>query len=223
MILTDSQKKVLDLFRKSDLVDKFYWTGGTLLAYYYLQHRLSLDLDLFSEIPFSFEELAPFLTVLKKELKTPINEHKIYDRWEFVIEKPEITRVEFVHYNHQKKRLKPLKRFQGLLVDTLPDIAANKVMAYFDRNEPKDLFDLYFLLTRKKYSVQLLLKLVEKKFGATFSEFMFWSEAAKSLKILRTLQPLMVEKTKIEKENLIEKISKFFLQKGGEYLNKQLK
>lgn len=223
MILTDSQKKVLDLFRKSDLVDKFYWTGGTLLAFYYLQHRLSLDLDLFSEIPFSFEELTPFLILLKKKLKTPISEHKIYDRWEFVIEKPEITRVEFVFYNHQKKRLELLKRFQGLLIDTLPDIAANKVMAYFDRNEPKDLFDLYFLLTREKYSVQLLLKLVEQKFGATFSEFMFWSEAAKSLKMLRTLQPLMVEKTKIEKEKLIKKISQFFLQKGSEYLNKQLK
>lgn len=55
--LTRSQKKTVDLLAKSPLRDKFYWTGGTLLAYHYLGHRRSLDLDFFSQERFSFEEV----------------------------------------------------------------------------------------------------------------------------------------------------------------------
>lgn len=223
MELTDKQKILLETLKESNLSNKFYWTGGTLLAIYYLHHRYSYDLDLFSEQPFSYEELIPFINLVKKKLSiSKIKEHKIHDRWEFIISDEEITRIEFVYYNHEKKRLRPLQNFMGISIDSLEDIAANKTMAYFDRNEPKDLFDLYFLMTKKRFSALTLLSLVKNKFGASFSEFMFWSESTKSLNLLSSLRPLIPDKDPEEQERIILSIRDFFLDKGKKYLAKEL-
>ena len=49
-ILTPVQRKFLELVIKEPyLKRKYYWTGGTVLAEIYLQHRESEDIDLFSE------------------------------------------------------------------------------------------------------------------------------------------------------------------------------
>lgn len=57
-ILTKFQKDVLKIIGKSEFFSKkFYWGGGTALAYYYLEHRLSEKLDFFSEDLFAKEIL----------------------------------------------------------------------------------------------------------------------------------------------------------------------
>jgi predicted nucleotidyltransferase component of viral defense system len=52
-LLTRDQKDLLLRFRDSPLCRRFYLTGGTALAAFYLHHRLSEDLDFFSENVFS--------------------------------------------------------------------------------------------------------------------------------------------------------------------------
>lgn len=47
--LTNVQREVLLAVGQSELAGHVYFTGGTLLAYHYLQHRRSLDLDFFSD------------------------------------------------------------------------------------------------------------------------------------------------------------------------------
>ena len=48
-ILTLEQKRFLDLVSKEAYLCKhYYFTGGTPLAVFYLQHRVSEDIDLFS-------------------------------------------------------------------------------------------------------------------------------------------------------------------------------
>ena len=80
------QKRVLDSLSKSFLKDKFYWTGGTLLSALYLHHRQSKDLDFFTDIPFSYNQIISFVRSLKKQLKlTEIEEKKVFDRWEFFL------------------------------------------------------------------------------------------------------------------------------------------
>jgi len=60
-ILTARQKKVLSFVKENPyLTDRFYFTGGTALSYYYLHHRLSEDLDFFSEKEFRVK-YEPFL------------------------------------------------------------------------------------------------------------------------------------------------------------------
>ena len=116
-----------------------------------------------------------------------VNYRKIFDRWEFLFENSESLRVEFVYYNREKKTLKKRTKLLDVYIDSLDDITANKTFAFFDRNEPKDLFDIYFLMTQSDFTAQNLLKLVERKFGAKFDESTFWSESFKTLPLLKIL------------------------------------
>jgi len=58
-ILSDFQQAFLKLFASLPDQERFYLTGGTALAEYYLGHRFSFDLDLFTSeaeliLPFSY-------------------------------------------------------------------------------------------------------------------------------------------------------------------------
>lgn len=224
MKLTKTQEKAILLLANSTLSKRFYWTGGTLLAYHYLHHRMSLDLDFFSEEMFSFEEVNKLVEQIKRDLEfKKVSYQKIFDRREFIFENDEILRIEFVYYNHEKKTLKKRNKLLGVYVDSLDDIAANKTMAYFDRNEPKDLFDIYFLLNKGGFTPSKLLELVYKKFGVSFSESLFWSESFKSLPLLREVKPLILEKAVEKQEELLEKIEEYFRDGSYNFLEKTVK
>ena len=216
------QKRVLNLFSQSSLKDKFYWTGGTALAHLYLHHRRSHDLDFFSDNSFTYNQIIGFVRQLKKELNLPfIEEKKIYDRREFLLHNRERLRLEFVYYPHPG--LKARRKINHIFVDSLDDIAANKLMAHFDRNDPKDLFDLYFLLAKSGYSSKKLIKLTEKKFGVKFDQGAIFSEAYKSLKDLKELKPLILDKDAKTKQKIIEEIQRYFFQESERYLLRKLR
>jgi len=115
------------------------------------------------------------------------------------------------------------KKWQGIFVDSLDDIAANKIMAFFDRNDPKDLYDLYFLLTKKGYKVKQLLKLVKKKFGVELTESSFWSETYKSMKEIKSLRPFLLVKKSEDKAKIIKKIKNYFINHSTQYLHRLIK
>lgn len=220
--LNEIQKKVLHFLSASSLAEKFYFTGGTLLAVFYLYHRKSKDLDFFSDNPVNHNEIIEFINGLKKELcLSQVREEKIYDRFEFFLSNGEEVRLEFVHYNYPK--IKKRKKWDGVYIDSLDDIAANKLMAFFDRNEPKDIFDLYFLITKKGYKIEKILKLTEKKFGVSFSKTAVFSESFKSIDSLENLKPLFLTKNNEESEKLIKKIKDYFISNSTDLMSNLLK
>ena len=215
-LLSSLQKITLAEFARSPL-KKFYWTGGTALAAVYLQHRYSQDLDFYTQDLFTHQEVFMFVHNLKKAAKlSRIEEKHIYDRWEFFVHNENSVRLEFVRYAFQ--HLKKPKSWQGITVDSLDDIAANKTMALLERNEPKDVFDLYFLLKKGGYGVSKLLRMVERKFGVRYDAGLFWSEAHKSLKDLRALTPMVAAKTTSQKKQLLRKIENFVGDHSSRYL-----
>lgn len=223
-ILTPLQEQIIEITRTSPLSKTFYWTGGTLLSSYYLHHRKSYDLDFFTEKQFSHDVLLPWIAQMKKQLSiSEIPEKRIYDRWEFLVDTGNgQTKCEFVCYNGDKKRIAPCLEFKGLQIDSLPDLAANKTMAYIDRNEVKDLFDVYILLKEKKFTVLELLDLVKRKFGVSFSEFTFWSESSKGIKRLPELMPYLLESDSAKQQEFISTLKYFFLDGGKAYLDRSL-
>jgi predicted nucleotidyltransferase component of viral defense system len=217
--ITPFQKKVLKLFKDSSLKDQFYWTGGTLLSVLYLHHRQSKDLDFFSDKSFSRSQVLKFVLHLKEELKlTKVEQTKIFDRYEFFLHNKETLRLEFVFYPHPK--LKARIQREGIYIDSLDDIAANKAMAFFDRNDPKDLFDLYFLLKKKRYKVSRLLELIKQKFGVELAESTFWSECYKSFKDLANLKPLLLAKTPKAKAKIIKEVKDYFINQSTQFLHR---
>lgn len=164
-ILTPAQERFLSLFRKSELSRQFYFTGGTALSEFYLQHRYSYDLDFFTEekSTLNIDAILSFLHSLPT-LKD-VRYEKIYDRRIFFLNfADENLKIEFSLYPFESVAEK--MSVKGLLVDSFSDLFVNKLAAPADRNEEKDLIDLYFILNAKGINYILWgLAKVRKKFG----------------------------------------------------------
>lgn len=190
MALTKIQHFILKELAKSPLRDRFYWTGGTLLAEKYLNHRASYAIDLFAEKPFDYQEVLSFIELIQKKIKFKfIEKKKVFDRWEFFLHNHTELRLEFVHYNFPA--LKPRKLLRGVRIDSLEDLAANKIMAVVDRNEPKDVIDIYFLMTKKKLSIKKMLNLAKKRFGLIMDESTVLGEILRKSQRLSEIEPLL--------------------------------
>lgn len=198
-ILNKYQINFLDEYKKQPiLTKKFYLTGGTALAEFYLHHRLSEDIDFFCETDFDVKTIYLFINQVKKILKPKeLYREKIYDRYGYTFIFPDnILKTKFVKYEF--KNIKKLKEVDGILVNDIYDIAVNKFFTLFDRNEIKDFVDLYFLL--KKYPVKKLIKGVEAKFGFKIEPIMIGGEFLKIKK--EALMPKMI--IPLTKEELIK-------------------
>lgn len=176
IILTPQQQKFLDTFTNSALTEHFYLTGGTALAAYYLHHRTSDDLDFFSDAKVDLPAVTAFISKMKTILhaKEPRYE-RLYDRNIFYIPGSPELKAEFTCYPFP--RLAPLVHHGDLKVDSLLDIGVNKLFTIFDRNEPKDFIDLFFLL--QKFSLHELTQNMQKKFAFSVSPFTLGTELLK--------------------------------------------
>jgi len=188
-ILKDWQKKAIQFIASSDKLSTFYLSGGTALAGYYLYHRVSDDLDLFS-----YEDIdSIFIHKIAEDLKDVVGTSKVrfsrlYDRNQFFYDVDgDEYKVEFTKYPFPQ--LGKTNIFSGLRVDSEFDIAVNKLLTIIDRFDPKDFVDLYFLL--KKYSLDNLRIGVEKKFGTKLDSITIGSSFSKVKNI--SVLPKMVK------------------------------
>lgn len=162
-LFTTIQQKVLDEFSKEKyLKKKFYLTGGTALSAIYFHHRESEDLDFFSEEEFNDDEIIQFINKVSSLLGTKIKMTRRDRMAIFILKKgnAQIIKLDFVQ--DPFKRLKYGKKIQGISIDGLEDIGANKLMTITQRSEVKDFVDLYFLL--QKFTFWDLFYFVKKKF-----------------------------------------------------------
>lgn len=223
MEFTPLQKKFIDIYKRTPLAKKFYLTGGTLLAVRYLHHRRSLDLDFFANKPVILGKIQPIVNAIAKRAHVEIGDYRrVADRYEWEIrDEREHTKVEFVFYDF--KPLKPRLHWQGILIDTLEDIAANKVFAMLERREPKDIFDIYYILQKKKWPLGKILKLMEKKFGLKIDEQAFLTDAELVLKRLDAVRGLLLTDNPKEQDALFKQIHDHFDHIAYEFLHERLK
>lgn len=208
-ILKSWQKKVINFLISYPGFEKFYLTGGTALAAFYLHHRFSDDLDFFS-----YEKIDPiFVHDLANKIKNLIGAlemrfSRLYDRYQFfyLIDKNEEIKIEFTKYPFLQ--VEPMKVFNGLYVDSERDIAINKLAAILDRFDPKDFVDLYFLLP--KFPLGELRKGIEIKFGIKVEPIFLGSELSKVRRVEalpKMIKPLTIEELKEFFSSEIKKLS----------------
>ncbi|TAL62190.1 MAG: hypothetical protein EPN85_03255 [Bacteroidetes bacterium] len=131
----------------------------------------------------------------------------------------ETLRLEFVHYDF--KPLKKRKEWNGVWVDSLTDIAANKTMALIGRYEPKDAFDIYYLIHEGKFTPAKLTSLAKKKFGMGIPLSSFWERALHASKGLNGLRPL-IHGNKNQQNHLLKEIQTYFEREAARELRKHL-
>lgn len=164
-ILSKKQLKVLEAVSgDKEIAENFYLSGGTALAGYYIPYRLSEDLDFFSEHEF---DPGVILTFLKKN-KEAID-YKDFDYQRsfnrnliFLKFNEEELKLEFTYYPFPQ--VEEPKIEDGLKIDSLLDIAVNKVFTISQNPRTRDFLDLYFILQNKKWDFFELLKKARMKF-----------------------------------------------------------
>lgn len=179
--LTSKQQIIFDEIEKSDFIrENFYFTGGTALASIYLHHRLSEDLDFLSPEKFDTLAILNLITEWSRKHHFEIDSEENEVVRIFFLEFPdkEKLKVDFGYYPY--KRLKKGQFAGSVEVDSLLDIAVNKLQTIHQRSDVKDFVDLYFLL--KQFTVWDLIEGVRIKFGIELDPYTI---AADYLKIER--------------------------------------
>lgn len=206
-ILTKEQKKFLEIFKsQKDLANIFYLTGGSALANYYLKHRYSEDLDFFTDKEdFDWEAVFSFMKRAKKQLQAEdLVYDRMFDRRIFYLKFSDNKELKIEFTLYPFKQIKRCKSIEGILVDSLLDIAANKLFSIFERQEIKDYIDLYFLL--KKFTLKKLHRAVTKKFGITIEPITLGTYLIE----VKDLEPL----PRMIKKITLKKVRNFFLSEA---------
>ncbi len=155
----------------------FYLTGGTALAAYYLNHRISDDLDFFTDKDFPSTAIQKIAADLQTVLGAQnLRYSRLHDRRQFFyfVDGDEL-KLEFTYYPFHS--LRPKRQFGTARVDDEFDIAVNKLITITDRFDPKDYVDLYFLLP--KFPLEQLREGVNQKFGVRLDPLFLGSELMK--------------------------------------------
>lgn len=147
------------------LSNQFYLTGGTALSAFYYQHRLSEDLDFFSETKYDGNKILAWVKNTAQKLKIKEVEYKkLHGQDTFFFNfKKDVVKIDFAFFPFE--HLGKFKKIKTLKLSSVEDIAANKLQAMQARIRARDYFDLYTIMTKLPIQVQQLQKNYQLKFG----------------------------------------------------------
>jgi len=199
--INNLQRTILQSFATlSGAKQSFYLTGGTALSLFYLHHRKSYDLDVFTAdaeliVPFS-DELTDTLKSMgiavdrKRALRSFVELNAMYQNEQTIIHLA-------IDSPYRIEEPVTFEGYPDLHVDGLKDIAANKMLALFGRALPRDFLDVYFL--SRTFEKEELMTLARRKdpgfdlywFGASLERISQFTENTFEMHIL--LQPMSYE------------------------------
>lgn len=164
--LTDFQDQVLSAFFEEE--GEFFLTGGGALVGFYLHHRHTDDLDLFTEVPDAFERGPHVLFDAAARLGASLatrQESPGFHRY-FLQRGEESVVVDMVL--ERVPQLFPAKEVRdGVVVDVPQEILVNKLTTLVSRAEIRDVVDV-MALEQAGYPVEAALEgALEKDGGCT--------------------------------------------------------
>lgn len=151
--------------------ENLYLTGGTALARFYLQHRLSDDVDLFINVTEedSLETIQDYKRadryardlygILSKQFQIINPLYDVFYSRFYVTAEEFSLKIDFVREHLHYGDL--VKTPVGFYLNNLWDIGASKIAAFEDRAEIKDIIDLFYLT--KQIPLQTLFELADTK------------------------------------------------------------
>ena len=157
------QAKALQAIAESSLAKEFYFTGGTALAHFYLHHRTSEDLDFFNEQEFSVQDVTSVIKSLRDsigyktiDIQTSLNRNIFQLRFD----QKSFLKVEFTYFPFPQVEQPKLQA--GLAVDSLLDIAVNKLFTIAQKPRGRDYYDLYAIEQEKNFGLEKLRQLAKQ-------------------------------------------------------------
>jgi predicted nucleotidyltransferase component of viral defense system len=145
--------RAIKLVSKIPEIKKAYLAGGTALALQ-IGHRISVDLDFFTQEQFDAKELSTKLVKYPEFAQAGTAEQTVWGT---------IGETKFSIFHYEYPLLEQTELFEGLQLASLADIAAMKIHAIEDRGTRRDFVDVYFL--SKKYTFEDMLNYYQKKYS----------------------------------------------------------
>ena len=164
--LTSLQQEILSVFKRVEGAKEFFFTGGAALSEFYLHHRISEDLDFFTPVEALVQSVSnEFISELTERGFEVVRTRNFKSFVELVVGKGEdSTRVQFAL--ESPYRLDTVQVIDGMVVDSILDMAAGKLLALFGRAAERDFVDIYFLIKDGFCDLDLLIqKALEKDPG----------------------------------------------------------
>ncbi len=213
-LFTPEQTIILNQVAKDPYMrSNFYFTGGTALSYLYLQHRHSEDLDFFSENELDQSKILSLITQWAQTHNFTFEPQMKEVVYIFLLnfKSGSTLKIDFGFYPYP--RVEKGKKYKNLDVDSLLDIAINKLVSVNQRTTAKDFVDLYFLL--KHFTLWDLMYGAEKKFRMKFEPFVLGSDLILKSENLESL-PRMI------KPLTLNQLKAFLMEKGKEIAKKSV-
>lgn len=149
------EPNILELLRslmQKEYLNSFVLVGGTALALQ-LGNRESIDLDMFSTVDFSSNEI---LASLLNDYQIVVNNQLE----QTLISTINQVKVDFIKFHYPF--IRPFVVIESIRMASVEDIAAMKLDAITGRGSKKDFYDLYFLL--EQYSIDDLFSFYTEKY-----------------------------------------------------------
>ncbi|HBI23094.1 MAG: hypothetical protein A2Y48_02705 [Nitrospirae bacterium RIFCSPLOW2_12_42_9] len=160
-ILERIHKEILVHLKEIPEIEAFYLTGGTALSAFYLGHRKSNDLDFFTSteeliIPFSFK-IEETMKGRGYKIERTRGFHSFV---ELIVSSLRGSTVIHIALDSPYRFEQPRdsEEFPGLKIDSLIDIATNKLLTVFGRATLRDFVDVYFLIKENFSKAELIEK-----------------------------------------------------------------
>lgn len=180
-ILISFQTKLLNILASDPYITKrFYFTGGTVLSEFYFQHRLSEDFDLFSEREVYLPQVISFLTKIKSKIGIVEREHRPFmGLHSFMLHLKDGAKFKIDFNFYPYPRINIGKKYKNLHIDSLYDIAVNKVHTMFMKPRARDFVDLYFIFRETDFKLERLILDAKAKFDWHIDPLLLGSQMRK--------------------------------------------
>ena len=178
LLITEEQRKILELFKQDQFLSaNFYFTGGTALSNFYLNHRYSDDLDFFSDSRFDVLEINKIIRKWSDGLNASFDSRLVGETYIYNLyfSNNYSLKIDFAFYPY--KRVRESNLIEGIRIDSKEDIATNKFAILSQRTDVKDFVDLYYLL--KDFTIIDLMHWAEVKFKREFDLMLFATDLLK--------------------------------------------
>lgn len=154
-VINSETKKTIDLLYDLQFIRSFYLAGGTGCAIH-IGHRISEDLDFFSQAEFSQFEIKNTLKAHGRFLVDYSDTRTLTGRFEQ-------TKISFFHYEYTL--LEETSDFLNLKISSLKDIGCMKIDAISSRGSQRDFVDLYYILKFFEMSLKEFFIFFQDKYG----------------------------------------------------------
>lgn len=192
-ILTSTQHNFLELASQEDeIVNWYYLTGGTALSEFYLHHRLSEDIDLFTESEVNDPEIDKIIQKFVKLSKADKFEKRrisglfIYE----IFLGEERLKIDFNNFPYTSVERGIF--YKKLRVDSFYDIAINKAYTILGRFQMRDFIDLYFILQKEEFSLEQLMDRITDKYKTQIDPLYLSSQFLRVIDLPRAYPKMLV-------------------------------